>query len=132
MPGPNDFHFDGGVMKSGLGPDEPSETQKVSAAGAAEEHRRREEALASTAAEIRNEARALEERRTAIDRQEADLAAKAEQLKSAITSEFDQRQADLDRREAELSARLAAAEEAERRRLATDRAPQTGEAPGTT
>lgn len=84
--GPNDHHFaknptTGALeQKPGLGEFEPSERERRDAAAANEEHRLREEALARAAADIRNEALAMELRETEMNAREARIAAREAEL----------------------------------------------------
>lgn len=126
MAGPNDMHMDNGVLKSGLGPDEPSIEQRRSAAESAAELKIREEALATASAEMRSEALSLEQRRADIAKQASALEQRSADLKATISADFDAREAELQRRETDLAAKLAAAatatDDANRKVVATQRA----------
>lgn len=104
-PGPNDFHFDNGVQKPGLGADEPSEKDRIARLAASEQAQEREAALQRAAGELELESKRIEDK-------EQDLNAMAEALAA--------REAALAAREAEL---LAGSERTPTReaRLATER-----------
>lgn len=56
MPGPNDWHNDGGTIKSGLGPDEPSEARRRQMTADAAANAAKAQELAKREAEIKQNA----------------------------------------------------------------------------
>lgn len=74
--GPNDFHFENGIQKPGLGEFEPTDRARAAVEAAARAAAEAEADLERRAAAIRNEATALEERQVALAAREAALEAR--------------------------------------------------------
>src|SRR4051812_45199957 len=84
QPGPNDFHFESGVMMPGLGDDEPNEMTRERIIKDAEENAEREAAILRASAELAKEADTLERTKEDLDAREAALEARERALREAV------------------------------------------------
>lgn len=73
QPGPNDFHFENGVMLPGLGADEPDDITKEQVLADAKANFEKEALLAKLALDLQANAEKLDERQEALDQKEAEL-----------------------------------------------------------